>query len=191
MQWSFDDRSGQGYWLIWCYAIHQRNVCIQGVSFRHKSIFMLNIQERAYFRMLYSNSASATQSFHVFACTWYVELVENRHHSQFAYTQSICQIGSARCESFSIQWTYFTQHIYHIAYIANFTCYQWLLVGKNGMSNFWPLMIAGKSDEEIRLVVFSCIGYCIVFNYSNYYYFYYCILKVFLYISWAWNEGWW
>ena len=34
----------------------------------------------------------------------------------------------------------------------------WLLVGKKGVCNFRPLRIAGRGDEEIRLVVFSCNG---------------------------------
>ena len=28
----------------------------------------------------------------------------------------------------------------------------WLLVGKKGLCNFWPLRIAGKRDEAIQLV---------------------------------------
>ena len=53
----------------------------------------------------------------------------------------------------------------------------WLLDGKKGVYNFWPLRIAGKGDDDIRLVEFPCNGYC--------------ILKVLVYISWASNEGWW
>ena len=30
------------------------------------------------------------------------------------------------------------------------------------MCNFWPLRIAGKGDEQIRLVVFPCNDYCIL-----------------------------
>ena len=29
----------------------------------------------------------------------------------------------------------------------------WLLVGKKGVCNLWPQRMAGKGDEEIRLVV--------------------------------------
>ena len=36
------------------------------------------------------------------------------------------------------------------------------MVGKKGVCNFWPLRIAGKGDEEIRLVVFPCNDYCIL-----------------------------
>ena len=36
-----------------------------------------------------------------------------------------------------------------------------LLVGKKGVCDFWPLRIAGNSDEEIWLVL-SCNGYCIL-----------------------------
>ena len=35
----------------------------------------------------------------------------------------------------------------------------WLLVEKKGVSNFWPLTIVGKGDEETRLVVFPCNDY--------------------------------
>ena len=38
----------------------------------------------------------------------------------------------------------------------------WLLVGMKGICNFWPLRIAVKGDEGIRLVVVPCNGYCIM-----------------------------
>ena len=37
----------------------------------------------------------------------------------------------------------------------------WLMIGKEGACNFWPLRIAGKGDEDIWLVVFTSNGYCI------------------------------
>ena len=37
-----------------------------------------------------------------------------------------------------------------------------LLVGKKGVGNFWPLSIAGKTDEEILIVVLLCNRNCIL-----------------------------
>ena len=38
----------------------------------------------------------------------------------------------------------------------------WLLAGKKEMCNIGPQRIAGKSDKEIRIVVFPCNVYCIL-----------------------------
>ena len=71
------------------------------------ALFWKKKKERTSFHMLHANNASATQSFSVFALTWYVEFIVIRHKRSFQYTKSICHFGSARYASFGRQWTYF------------------------------------------------------------------------------------
>ena len=51
------------------------------------------------------------------------------------------------------------------------------LAGKKGVYDFWPLRIVGKGDEKIWLMALPRNGYC--------------ILKVFVWISSTFKEGWW
>ena len=53
----------------------------------------------------------------------------------------------------------------------------WLLVGEERVCDFRPMRVASECDEEVRLVVLPCNGYC--------------ILEVLVHVSWASGEGWW